>query len=91
MSTYRIVRFYQRDEHPREVVARGLTLEQAQAHCNDPETSSSTATGHHARERTERMGPWFDGYEDEDRDAAEEAESLRMQAAAYAEVLRMVW
>lgn len=83
MSTYRIVRFYKDPDIPREVVARGLTLEQAQAHCNDPETSSSTATGEHAKERTARKGAWFDGYEDEDRD--EEADRRRgeeMLAAA---------
>ena len=50
---------------PREVITRGLTLEQAQAHCSDPETSSSTATGTHAQARTAKYGPWFDGYEEE--------------------------
>lgn len=63
MSTYKIVRFYQ--HHDREIVTRGLTLEQAKAHCNDPETSSHTATGEHAVARTKRLGPWFDGYEEE--------------------------
>ncbi len=65
MPTYVIHRNYFRDEHPTEVVTRGLTLEQAQAHCNDPETSSSTATSEAGVERTERMGPWFDGYTEE--------------------------
>lgn len=62
MATYTIHRNYFHDEHPMEVVVRGLTLEQAQAHCNDPETSSRTATEPAGVERTERMGPWFDGY-----------------------------
>lgn len=64
MPTYRIVRHYQ-GNHDSEVIVRGLTLEQAQDHCNDPETSSSTATGAAALERTERMGAWFDGYTEE--------------------------
>lgn len=64
--TYKIVRFYRdNDDLNRTVVVRGLTLEQAQAHCQDPETSSSTATSPEAVERTERYGEWFDGYEEE--------------------------
>lgn len=62
--TYRIVRFFQQD-HPKEIIATGLTEEQAKAHCKDPETSSSTATGPHAVERTQRLGAWFDGFEEE--------------------------
>lgn len=58
---YKIVRMYQRGG--RRTIETGLTLEQAQEHCRDPETSSRTATSSKARERTRRMGPWFDGYE----------------------------
>lgn len=61
---YRIIRFY-RDRHPnKRTIARGLTLEEAQAHCKDPETSSSTARSKVARARTRRVGAWFDGYEE---------------------------
>ena len=64
--TYKIVRFYRDDEElNRTVVTRGLTLEQARAHCNDPETSSSTATSAEAVARTKAHGPWFDGYEED--------------------------
>lgn len=63
--TYDIVRFFQRAE--REVIKRGLTLEEAQAHCHDPETSSTTATSEAAQELTRTKGPWFDGYRDTDR------------------------
>lgn len=65
---YKIVRMFQRDTprgHGRNrTIKTRLTLEQAQEHCRDPETSSSTATGYKARKRTERFGPWFDGYEE---------------------------
>lgn len=64
MPTYKIVRMYEGDT-PTRTIKRGLTLEQAQAHCNDPETSSSTATNSHAKARTRRLGRWFDGYTEE--------------------------
>ncbi len=50
---YKIVRFYYPSPHtgysrrPR-TIKRGLTLEQAQAHCKDPNTREE--------------GKWFDGY-----------------------------
>lgn len=52
-ATYRIVRMYRDDEHPDhlKVIDRGLTLEEAQAHCRD--------------ESTREAGVWFDGYEEE--------------------------
>lgn len=60
--TYRIIRFYRDDEERnRTVIATGLTLEEAQAHCQDPETSSSSAA-----DPDLSHGPWFDGYEEED-------------------------
>ena len=64
MTTYKIVRGY-RDHYTRRTIARGLTLEEAQSHCRDPETSSKTATKAAAVKRTKIMGPWFDGYEKE--------------------------
>lgn len=63
-KTYKIVRHFQ-EGYASEVLVRGLTLEQAQAHCNDPETSSRTATSAAAVGRTESMGAWFDGYTEE--------------------------
>ena len=63
MPSYKIVRFYQRDSESRRTVRTGLTLEEAQRWCQDPETSSSTATMPQARRITRRNGPWFDGYE----------------------------
>ena len=43
------------------VLQRGLTLEEAQAWCRDPETSSMTSTGKYQH----KGGPWFYGYEEE--------------------------
>jgi hypothetical protein len=61
---YRIQRMYQRN-HPARTIKRGLTLQEAQAHCRDPESSSATATSSAAKARTRKMGPWFDGYDKE--------------------------
>lgn len=61
---YKIIRFYKDDPHRNRTIKTGLTLEEAQEHCSDPETSSSTATGADARRRTLIHGDWFDGYEE---------------------------
>ena len=63
-ESYRAVRMFF-GEHPRQIVAKGLTLAEAQEWCRDPETSSSTATSAEAVARTEKYGAWFDGYEEE--------------------------
>jgi hypothetical protein len=64
-TKYKIVRFYQDRNRPRRTILTGLTLEQAQAHCEDPESSSTTATSATAKAVTRRNGPWFDGYTEE--------------------------
>jgi len=50
MKKYKIVRFYRKINHPRngKIIKTGLTLKEAQAHCNDP--------------KTKKEGQWFDGY-----------------------------
>lgn len=48
-ETYKIIRSF-RDNYDRPVIATGLTLEEAQAHCKDPDTHGDG---------------WFDGYEEE--------------------------
>jgi hypothetical protein len=60
---YRIVRHYFNAEPNHRTIDTGLTLEEAQAWCSNPETSSSTATSSAARARTRRLGAWFDGYQ----------------------------
>lgn len=59
---YKIVRMFFRGG--KRTIASGLTLAEAQRHCHDPETSSTTATSYRARKMTEERGPWFDGYEE---------------------------
>lgn len=44
--TYRIIRFFA-DDRPTETIVRGLTLEQAKAHCNRDDS---------------RGNGWFDGF-----------------------------
>lgn len=63
-STYKIVRRFKDDYEP-VVMERGMTLEAAQEHCKNPETSSSTCKLPASRRYTETYGQWFDGYEEE--------------------------
>ena len=60
--SYEIVRHYYRSG-TRRVIHKGLTLQEAQAWCRDPETSSSTCQGAEGLARTRKLGPWFDGYQ----------------------------
>jgi hypothetical protein len=61
---YKIIRFYQNEKKP-VLIKTGLTEEQAKAHCNDPETSSLTATNQDAVNHTKKYGAWFDAWESE--------------------------
>lgn len=61
--SYRIVRMYFKGG--RRTIRRGLTLAEAQKHCSDPETSSSTCKLAQNVRRTEARGEWFDGYEED--------------------------
>jgi hypothetical protein len=60
LMAYKVERLYFKGG--KRVIDRGLTLEQAQAHCSDPETSSRTCTTATGRARTRRMGEWFDSH-----------------------------
>ena len=63
--TYKIIRMFLDDDVPSKIMRTGLTLEQAQSHCQDKETSSSTCEGITGIECTEQFGKWFDGYDQE--------------------------
>ena len=65
MSSYKVIRFYFKRPGYRRTIETGLTLEQAQEHCHNPETSSTTCTRAPNVRRTKQQGPWFDGYEEE--------------------------
>lgn len=59
---YKIVRSFFKGG--KRTVKSGLTLAEAQAHCQNPETSSSTCKLARNKARTRARGPWFDGYEE---------------------------
>jgi hypothetical protein len=63
-KTYNIVRNYWGGTKC-WTIETGLTLEQAQEHCQNPETSSSTCTLALGKRRTRLHGPWFDSYTEE--------------------------
>ena len=63
-DTFKIVRSFRLGWRKR-TIETGLTLEEAQAHCADPDTSSSTCTSAVGQRRTRERGAWFDGYENE--------------------------
>jgi len=54
MTTYRIVRF--KRWYPNRTIKRGLSLEDAQAHCSRENTHKLNSNGNVI---------WFDGYEKE--------------------------
>lgn len=54
MSSYKIIRFYSPTMgKPNRIIKKGLTLEEAKEHCNNP--------------KTRKEGKYFDGYTKEDR------------------------
>ena len=73
MKTYKIIRFYAPGTgKDNETVKTGLTLEEAQEHCRDPD----------AREESR----WFDGYNEEDSPENDRVEDL-LRLGKYAEAI----
>lgn len=60
---YRIRRMFQRADLPAYTVRTVETIEEARAHCQDPETSSATCKGAAGLAQLRKDGPWFDGFE----------------------------
>ncbi len=63
MTEFKIVRHY--FNGGKVVIETGLSLEDAQEHCDDPETSSRTCTEEAGLATTRERGPWFDSYTQE--------------------------
>lgn len=59
---FKVIRYYFNDNIPSLLIATGLTFEQAQEHCKNPETSSTTCKLPENIKHTQKFGPWFDGY-----------------------------
>ena len=57
-----VVRYYFRGGT--RVIKRGLTWDEAAAHCGDPEAGYTTCRKPINLRRTRRLGPWFDGFVD---------------------------
>lgn len=64
MSKYKIIRNFQKGAQ-KQVLLTNLSLKEAQEHCEDPETSSSTCQSEENTKRTELYGPWFDSYQEQ--------------------------
>lgn len=61
---YNIVRFYESASIRSRIIERSVTMAEAQEHCKNPESSSSTCTSEVGKARTRKVGRWFDGYEE---------------------------
>jgi hypothetical protein len=70
MTAYKIIRFFygyvplEAERRRPRTIKTGLTLKEAQEHCKNPETSSSTCKLAANVRYTKTHGPWFDGYEE---------------------------
>jgi len=60
--SYKVVRRFSNNGR-KYTVHRGLTEQEAQEICRNPESSWKTATSKTAKQRTKKYGPWFDGYD----------------------------
>lgn len=65
LRRYKVLRFFEKDGKGPLTIKAHVTLEEAQEHCRDPETSSRTCTSAAGRRYTEKHGAWFDGYTDD--------------------------
>lgn len=61
--SYKIIRLYTKGN--KRKIDSGLTLDEAQTHCRNSESSSRTCVTPQAKAITRRNGEWFDGYEEE--------------------------
>lgn len=59
---FEIIRFYEREDLPIQLIGTFKTLEQAQTYCRAHDTKSCTCSSAEGMTRTSNFGPWFDGY-----------------------------
>ena len=59
---YKIVRFFLNGSRKR-TIETGVSLEEAQKHTTNPESSYKTCKKPEGRRRTREHGPWFDGFQ----------------------------
>ncbi len=64
-TKYKIVRYFSNRNKSNRTIQKGLTEEEAQRYCDDPETSSTTCQSAAKKRYTKRNGDWFDGYTEE--------------------------
>lgn len=64
-QTYKIVRFYQSGKQRDTVLKTGLTLTEAQEHCNSDEASSTSCSEDKAYQLRTK-GAWFEGFRSEE-------------------------
>jgi hypothetical protein len=62
MQFYKVICVFNDVNKKTRTVKKDLTLEEAQAICKDPETSSRTCVSKSACKRTEKFGHWFYSY-----------------------------
>jgi len=63
METFKIVRTY--FSGGKKTIRTGLTRDEAEEHCGDSETSSTTCHEPANVAHTKKHGKWFDGFETE--------------------------
>lgn len=63
-DTYSVIRFY-REDHPQEVIATGLTREEAQEMCSSDDGHSSTCGSEEGLRALLVRGDWFLGFRKE--------------------------
>ena len=63
MTTYKIVRHYMDYDLQSKIIVEGLSLQEAQAYCRNPNSSSQTCDPALNEDPTE---DWFDGYRSEE-------------------------
>lgn len=64
MAGYRVMILF-RDHDRTRTLATGLTEQEAQEMCRQPEGSSKTAVSPTAKARTAKWGPWFYAYDED--------------------------